>query len=299
MSLSMKPTPREMSPFVSVTDSNCLLLPRVLTRSSPGTGALNLPMLAVLFATCAVRSPICFLPMLPRGSALAPFRGAALICNVGGKILVPCVATAACRFFCCFPAFFSTLSFFSLSSFVNGSSALPPRLPPFSDHLPSMMMILFASPARSFPCLRRHSSVCSSKTTLERFRFLIPLSLANFSHFVKGFSCGGNGFVLGKEVVPGGKCTNRPFTSDSLGRENKSDTSLCSTALPRSRDASVLFGPPLSLLNSFGSSGALSHTSKLPRSISTGPSHAFVASSADATRMRAGSSVVAIRCSGL
>ena len=43
---------------------------------------------------------------------------------------------------------------------------------------------------------------CGCTQTMLDPAFLMPFSLANFSHLVIGFTCGGSGFVRGNGVVP-------------------------------------------------------------------------------------------------
>eukprot|EP00982_Pelagococcus_subviridis_P017150 31519-Pelagococcus_subviridis.AAC.7 len=159
------------------------------------------------------------------------------------------------------------------------------------------MMILFASPARSYPCRRFHSSVCSSKTIFDRFRFLMPFSFAKCSHFVIGFSCGGSGFVRGSGVVPAGRCTYRPFTSLSDGSAKRSATSRWRTSR-QCASATAVFASASPPAYASGSIGAGSHARRLPRSSSSGPSYASVASSADATRRRAAPASVSVMRDG-
>ena len=252
-----------------------------------------MPMLAVLRATCEVRSAMCFFPMPFRGRAFAPFLGAADMRRVGGRTFAPWVATAFWRFFCCRPRFFSTRSRRSLASRVNGSSLFPPC----SLHLPSITRTSALSETRSLPWRRFHSSASSSNTSLLRLRFLMPFSFANCSHLVIGFTCGGSGLTRGNGVVPGGSWTYRPFTSDSLGSEKRSATRRWRTSRPRSRAASVADAPPEDG-NAAGSRGDASHAVRLPRSSSRGPSKAPVASSAEAMRTRPASSSDIVREEG-
>ena len=114
---------------------------------------------------------------------MAPFLGAADIWSVGGSTLVPWVATALRRFFCCRPAFFSTRSRASLLA-RERVLAVAALLGPLAVHDEDAVGVAGAVvPVAALPLVR-----LLVEDHLLRLRFLMPFSLANFSHLVMGFS---------------------------------------------------------------------------------------------------------------